>query len=69
MKLKSASGAELDQFGNVVPMARLIFEQREDEKFSAPFFPFGVWRRWRHIVRSHILDARVSELLTPKWMA
>src|SRR6266545_4508428 len=59
VKAQRAAGARLDQLGDVVAVARLIFEQGEDQKFGAALFPILIGRRSRHIRRSLIWDTTI----------
>ena len=53
MKSQSPARSELNQLRNVIPMARLILEQREHEKLGAALFPLGVRQVRRAGALSH----------------
>jgi hypothetical protein len=48
VELESAAGAELDELGDIVAVAGLVFEKGEHEELGAAFFPIGIGRG-RHI--------------------
>jgi hypothetical protein len=48
VEFESAAGAELDELGDIVAVAGLVFEEGEHEELGAAFFPIGVGRG-RHI--------------------
>src|SRR5258708_12452590 len=59
MKMESASGADLNQFADVVPVARLTLQQREDQHLGTALLPL-VFNR-RHICHSHMYYAQLWE--------
>jgi hypothetical protein len=56
MEGEGAAGADLDQLRDVIAMTGPGFEKRENQKFGAAFFPFGIGRE---VVCSHIWAASI----------
>ena len=56
VKLRTPPERSLDQLRDIVPVAGLGFEQREDQELGAAFFPFGVGL---NILRSHIWGSSI----------
>src|SRR5438552_6703583 len=44
VKSQGAAGSDLNQLRNVIPVARLILEQRQHQKLCASFLPFMIGR-------------------------
>ena len=57
VKANRAARALIDKFADFVAVAWTGFNEREDEKFGAAFFPFGLEGRFTHIWHCHILNA------------
>ena len=56
VEAKGTGRTELDETGDIVPVAGFLFEKGEDEELGAAFLPFGVGLNivWFHIWESHI---------------
>src|SRR3954462_10291551 len=53
MKSQRPAGSDLDQFGDVVPVSRLILQQRQDQQLRAALFPLRLRHARRRCVLRH----------------
>src|SRR5690242_17296119 len=53
VKMKRPAGAHFDEFGDFVPVERLVFQQGQNQEFRTPFLPLLFYFR-SHIWASHI---------------
>src|SRR4051794_33521088 len=56
VEAEGAAGADLDQFRDVIAVARLGFQEGEDQELATALFPLGIGfdGRMAHILVSHI---------------
>src|SRR5579871_1563359 len=66
VEAEGATGTRFDQFANVITMARLVFDQGEDQQLGTAFFPFTVVLGDLHMWQFHICHSYRSRV---KWMA
>src|SRR5690242_1345264 len=60
MKSQSPARSNLNQLRDVIPVARLILDQRHHQQLRAALLPFRISCVQGHIIQSHIWDALMS---------